>query len=93
MADEKTKTLEEQLKVMAAKLKEAAEQLPNEELIVAYDNGGGQSGVRENPFYSAYSKLLRTYTKTYTVWKDVAGGKSADVSSLEDLRARFKVAK
>ena len=93
MADDKSRLLEEQLRVMADKLKEAAEQLPDEELVITYDNGGGQSGIRENPFYSAYTKLLNSDTRTYTIWKDVAGGKSADISSLDEIRARFKVAK
>lgn len=93
MADDKTKTLEEQLKVMADKLSEAAAQLPSEDLVIEYDNGGGQSGIRENPFYSVYTKLLSSYVKTFSAWQSVAGEKSADISSLEDLRARFKVAK
>lgn len=29
--------------------------------VVAYDNGGGQSGVRENPAYGAYIKASREF--------------------------------
>ena len=87
------KVLEDQLRAMAEKLTEAARLLPYEDLIIDYDNGGGQSGVRENPFYSAYSKLLGAYVKAFNAWQSAGGKKSDDISSLEDLRARFKVAK
>lgn len=86
-------TLKEQLKVMADKLKEAAAQLPGEDLVIEYDNGGGQSGIRENPFYSAYTKLLASYTKALSAFKDMAGEQHAEISSLEDLKASFKMVK
>ena len=32
-----------------------------EPLVVAYDNGGGQQGVRKNPAYEVYTKLYSSY--------------------------------
>ncbi len=91
--DKDAETLKNQLKVMADKLKEAADQLPYEDLVVEYDNGGGQSGIRENPFYSAYTKLLTSYTKALASFKSIAGDQHAEISSLEDLRMSFKMVK
>lgn len=34
------------------------------QLIVAYNNGGGQSGIRKNPIYEAYNQLMANYRKS-----------------------------
>ena len=34
------------------------------QLIVAYNNGGGQSGIRKNPVYEAYNQLMANYRKS-----------------------------
>lgn len=56
--------LELQIQFMTKKLKEERELLENEGLVVDYDNGGGQTGVRKNPRYEAYSILMATYLRT-----------------------------
>ena len=81
-----------QLNMMAARIMEEGKRIENEQLVIEYDNGGGQSGVRENPFYPAYEKLLASYTKTLAAVKSM-GGASEEVSSLDSLRSKFKVAK
>ena len=86
------KILIEQLKHIANRLMEEGRKMADEPLIIDYDNGGGQAGIRENPFYPAYEKLLASYTKGLTALKEM-GGKGADVTNLEDLRSKFKVAK
>ena len=79
---------------MADRLIEEGKRIPDEPLVIEYDNGGGQSGIRENPFYPAYEKLLTSYSKTLTAVKSMAGSDDeAEVSSLDTLRSRFKVAK
>ncbi len=45
----------------SVKLAEAREQLKNEGLTIPYENGGGQSGIRENPLFKAYINLWRAY--------------------------------
>ena len=45
-----------------------------------------------NGDYPAYEKLLASYTKTLTAVKNM-GGASEEVSSLDSLRNKFKVAK
>lgn len=44
-----------------AKLDEAREELLNESIIDSYNNGGGQSGTRENPAFKSYLNLWRGY--------------------------------
>lgn len=57
--------LAEQVLFMSEKLKEERKQLEKEPLIIEYDNGGGQMGIRENPHYTAYEKLLSSYNKSF----------------------------
>ena len=77
---------------MADKLEEARQRMPIEELIVEYDNGGGQSGVRENPYYPAYEKLLASFVKSLTALQTMIGNNAgSEVDELGDLRSRFKV--
>lgn len=84
--------LAEQMLFMADKLEETREELVYQPLAIAYDNGGGQSGIRENPVYSAYEKLLSAYTKTISTLSSMIGeGGEAEQSALADLRSRFKV--
>lgn len=45
------------------KLEDARKDLMAESLYVDYDNGGGQTGIREHPGFSAYNKLMATYTR------------------------------
>lgn len=35
--------------------------MAEEPLVVEYDNGGGQHGVRKNPAYDVYAKLYSSY--------------------------------
>lgn len=55
--------LAESVLFMAEKLKESRELMANEPLVIDYDNGGGQKGIRENPHYVAFEHLMATYTK------------------------------
>lgn len=43
----------------------------NQQLIVAYNNGGGQSGVRKNPIYEAYNQLMANYRKSLAQLTDL----------------------
>lgn len=47
---------------MKVKLDDAREDIGEDGLIVPYDNGGGQSGVRENPAFKAYEALWKSYS-------------------------------
>jgi len=93
MSAESKKVLTEQLNNMASRLMEEGEKVLTQPLVVEYDNGGGQSGTRENPFFPAYEKLLQSYTKTLTAIKQLGGQDQPEPTSLESIRAMFKVAK
>ena len=43
------------------KLDESREEMKHESITCEYNNGGGQSGTRENPVFKAYINLWRAY--------------------------------
>lgn len=51
----------ENLAWMRLKLDEGRAELKAASLTCEYDNGGGQSGVRENPIFRSYLNLWRGY--------------------------------
>lgn len=56
--------LAESVLFMADKLKESRKAMAKEPLVIDYDNGGGQTGIRENPHFVAFEHLMATYTKS-----------------------------
>ena len=46
---------------MQIKLEDAREEIGEAGLLTEYDNGGGQSGVRQNPAFKAYEALWKSY--------------------------------
>ena len=62
--EKKIKMLEpviENVAWMKAKLDDTREQIRNTSVVIPYDNGGGQTGIRENPLYKGYSSLWKSY--------------------------------
>lgn len=51
------------LAFMKVKLDEARKELLCESIFTEYDNGGGQSGLREHPGFAAYNKLFTTFQR------------------------------
>ena len=87
-------TLAEQVLFMADKLTESMEGIKEEPIVIPYDNGGGQCGIRENPAYAAYEKLLGTFTKSLAALRDMIGSTAPkEMTALDDLRTKFKVVK
>lgn len=85
-------TLTKQILFMAKKLEETQKKIKAEPLVVEYDNGGGQTGSRENPSFTAYEKLLAAYTKSLSTLKKLIGDNApAEINTLDNLRSRFKV--
>lgn len=85
-------TLAKQLLFIAKKLEESKAALKDQPIVIPYDNGGGQVGIRENPAYAAYEKLLTSYTKSLAALREMIGnGAQEEVSALDDLRRKFKV--
>ena len=46
---------------MRVRLDEARKQMEDCRLVVEYDNGGGQRGLRENPSFKAYEALWKSF--------------------------------
>lgn len=46
---------------MKIKLDDAREAIKSSNVVIPYDNGGGQSGIRENPLFKGYESLFKTY--------------------------------
>lgn len=51
------------LAFLKVKLGEARHQLLHENIFTEYDNGGGQTGLREHPGFAAYNKLFTSYSR------------------------------
>ena len=86
--------LAEQVIFMAKKLKESKAGLRDQEIVIPYDNGGGQTGIRENPAFTAYEKLLTVYTKSLATLRDVIGDSAPrEMSQLDEMRRKFQVVK
>lgn len=46
---------------MRVQLDEARKQMEGCQIVVEYDNGGGQKGLRENPIFKAYEALWKSF--------------------------------
>lgn len=51
----------ENLALQRVKLDETRELMKTQAVICKYDNGGGQSGIRENPIFKGYENLWKAY--------------------------------
>ena len=50
------------------KLDETRELMAQAQVVCKYDNGGGQSGIRENPIFKGYESLWKAYTAGLKVY-------------------------
>lgn len=48
---------------MKVKLDDARIAVKNSQIVVAYNNGGNQTGIRENPLFKGYESLWKSYMK------------------------------
>ena len=53
----------EEVLFMADKLKLSRQQMENAAIVIKYDNGGGQRGLRKNPLFEAYNSLFNSFSK------------------------------
>lgn len=64
VSDERIKMLDAVLENVAwikAKLDGTREAIKESTVVIPYDNGGGQKGLRENPLYKGYESLWKAY--------------------------------
>lgn len=72
---------------MRIKLAETREALADQEVVMPYDNGGGQSGIRANPAFGEYEKLSASYLRTLAALDEAKPTATAQVTKLATLRA------
>jgi hypothetical protein len=80
MSDQRIKALDTIIKnvaIMGDKLNETSEELYEADLTVEYNNGGGQSGIRENPLFRAYESLWKSYLSGMDTILDQFGTENA----------------
>lgn len=70
--------LEDEVEWMAARLVEARELVGNSPIIIAYDNGGGQKGIRKNPAFDAYESLMKTFIRATRALDEILADKDAN---------------
>lgn len=46
---------------MKVKLDEARDAIKTSNVVIPYDNGGGQKGLRESPLFKGYESLFKSY--------------------------------
>lgn len=56
--------LAENVIFMGGKLEDTRRGLANQQVVIAYDNGGGQKGIRKNPIFDGYNQLMANFRKT-----------------------------
>lgn len=82
---------------MKEKLEDARIAISESSVAISYDNGGGQTGIRENPLFRGYEALWRAYVQGMGKILDLVPesereatqGKAAPIQTpLELIRAR-----
>lgn len=68
---------------MKVKLEEAREAIKTSNVVIPYDNGGGQKGLRENPLFKGYESLFKSYMGGVRQILDVLPKQASEVKSEE----------
>ena len=77
------------------KLDEAREEMQDASIVCHYNNGGGQTGERENPIFKAYINLWRAYMvglEKYTSYlpkelqEEAAGGSLGVLEQVKNMK-------
>lgn len=85
-----------EIRFMKRKLLQARRCIDDEEIVIPYNNGGGQSGIRANPAYAEYEKLYKTYDTAVRSLLDMLPDRkeeraTASISKLESLTSGLKL--
>ena len=73
---------------MRVKLEEARKDIKNSKVVIKYDNGGGQSGLRENPLYKGYEALWKSYISGISKLLDLLPPAQAKAAVPADLKPK-----
>ena len=87
-------TLMKAILSLQKKLEDNADQFQREPLRVWVENSNGVEVPKPNPFVQEYRSMGRDFSAALKAYKELTDKKDeAQVSSLESIRSRFKVAK
>lgn len=76
------------------KLEDNEKQFLEAPLMVWVEMNDGRDVPRANPFVQEYRAMVRDFAAAIKAYKEITGDKgSAQISSLENIRSKFKVAK
>ncbi len=73
------------LAFLKVKLDDSRKELLYEDIYTEYDNGGGQTGLREHPGFSAYNKLFTTFSRGVKQLTDMIPSGTAAADALVDF--------
>lgn len=78
---------------MKVKLDDSRLAVKNSQIVVAYDNGGGQKGIRENPMFKGYEALWKSYMQGMQKIVDCIPDNFAEIkkSEIEKPRTMLEV--
>lgn len=71
--------LAENVLFMEERLKDSREHMQGQPIVMSYDNGGGQKGIRKNPMFDAYNSLMRTYNTSLAQLVELLGDTASDL--------------
>lgn len=71
---------------MKAKLDDSRMLIKNSNIVVPYDNGGGQKGIRENPAFRGYEALWKSYMQGMNRILDTLPEEEAKTLDYEDMK-------
>lgn len=86
--DEKRKAIMPLLANIAflkVKLDDTRSELLYEDVFTEYDNGGGQTGLREHPGFTAYNKLFTTFSRSVKQLTDMMPSGTSSADALMDF--------
>lgn len=68
---------------MKAKLDDAREAIKHSNIVISYDNGGGQKGIRENPLFRGYESLWKSYMQGMSKILDCLPQEACEIKTME----------
>ena len=71
---------------MRAKLDDSRQLIKHSNIVVPYDNGGGQKGIRENPAFKGYEALWKAYMQGMNRILDTLPPEQIQEAAVPDIR-------
>lgn len=73
---------------MKIKLDDARDAIKTSNIVISYDNGGGQKGIRENPLFKGYENLWRSYMNGMNSILNALPESAADIKAKESEKPK-----